>query len=53
MTTNIPPHNINEVIAGLKALIDNPDMGIGELMTHIPGPDFPTYGPYLRDQGHF
>ncbi len=44
MTTNIPPHNINEVINGLKALIDNPDMGIRDLMAHIPGPDFPTYG---------
>jgi len=44
MTTNIPPHNINEVINGLKALIDNPDMGIRDLMEHIPGPDFPTYG---------
>jgi DNA gyrase subunit A len=44
MTTNIPPHNITEVIGGLTALIDNPEMGIRDLMEHIPGPDFPTYG---------
>ncbi|OQY00689.1 MAG: DNA gyrase subunit A [Desulfobacteraceae bacterium 4572_130] len=44
MTTNIPPHNINEIINSLKALIDNPDISISELMHHIPGPDFPTYG---------
>ena len=44
MTTNIPPHNMNEVIDGLKALIDNPEMSIRDLMEHIPGPDFPTYG---------
>ncbi|MCP3941142.1 MAG: DNA gyrase subunit A [Desulfobacteraceae bacterium] len=44
MTTNIPPHNINEVIGGLKALIDNPEMGIRDLMEYIPGPDFPTCG---------
>ncbi len=44
MTTNIPPHNINEVIGGLKALIDNPEMNIRELMEYIPGPDFPTHG---------
>ena len=42
MATNIPPHNLTEVIAGLKALIDDPAIGLEELMTHIPGPDFPT-----------
>lgn len=51
MTTNIPPHNINEVISGLKALIDNPDMDIEELMTHIPGPDFPTFGHIYGTKG--
>ncbi|WP_022664633.1 DNA gyrase subunit A [Desulfospira joergensenii] len=51
MTTNIPPHNINEVINGLKALIDNPEMDIPELMTHIPGPDFPTYGHIYGTKG--
>ena len=44
MATNIPPHNLSEVIGGLVALIENPDMTIKELMKHIPGPDFPTAG---------
>jgi DNA gyrase subunit A len=51
MTTNIPPHNIREVAAGIKALIDEPDMEIQELMHHIPGPDFPTYGHIYGTQG--
>lgn len=42
MATNIPPHNLNEVVTGCLALIDNPDITIDELMTYIPGPDFPT-----------
>ena len=42
MATNIPPHNLAETIDACVALIDNPDAGIGELMTHIKGPDFPT-----------
>ncbi|MCG8684431.1 MAG: DNA gyrase subunit A [Desulfobacterales bacterium] len=53
MTTNIPPHNINEVIEGLKALIDNPDMDTRALMEHIPGPDFPTYGHIYGTKGIF
>ena len=44
MATNIPPHNLNEVIDGCLALIANPDMSVDELMQHIPGPDFPTHG---------
>ncbi|QJD57754.1 DNA gyrase subunit A [Pseudomonas sp. gcc21] len=44
MATNIPPHNLTEVINGCLALIANPDMSIDELMEHIPGPDFPTAG---------
>jgi len=44
MATNIPPHNLSEVIDGLVALIDNPNLTIKELMRHIPGPDFPTAG---------
>ncbi|WP_417796868.1 DNA gyrase subunit A [Stutzerimonas nitrititolerans] len=44
MATNIPPHNLGEVIDGCLALIANPDISIDELMTHIPGPDFPTAG---------
>jgi len=42
MATNIPPHNITEVINGCLALIDNPDITFEELLEHIPGPDFPT-----------
>jgi len=44
MATNIPPHNINEVISACLALIENPDYSIPDLMQHIPGPDFPTAG---------
>ncbi len=44
MATNIPPHNLTEVINGCLALIRNPDMSIDELMEYIPGPDFPTAG---------
>ncbi|WP_313110338.1 DNA gyrase subunit A [Stutzerimonas nitrititolerans] len=44
MATNIPPHNLGEVIDGCLALIANPDISIDELMTYIPGPDFPTAG---------
>ncbi len=42
MATNIPPHNLNEVINACLATIDNPDITIAELMEHIPGPDLPT-----------
>jgi len=42
MATNIPPHNLNEIIAGAMALMDNPDLDIDGLMEHISGPDFPT-----------
>lgn len=44
MATNIPPHNLNEVIAACIAVINNPDCDLAELMEHIPGPDFPTWG---------
>jgi DNA gyrase subunit A len=44
MATNIPPHNLSEVIDGLVALIESPNLTIKELMKHIPGPDFPTAG---------
>ncbi len=42
MATNIPPHNLGEVVNACLALIDTPDLSIEELMQHIPGPDFPT-----------
>src|SRR5688500_5286726 len=44
MATNIPPHNIGEIVDGLVALVDNPGLTIKELMKYIPGPDFPTAG---------
>ncbi|MFK8047606.1 MAG: DNA gyrase subunit A [Halioglobus sp.] len=42
MATNIPPHNLTEVVSGCLATIDNPEITVDELMEHIPGPDFPT-----------
>jgi len=51
MATNIPPHNLGEVASGLAALIDNPAITVEELMTHIPGPDFPTGGFILGREG--
>ncbi len=44
MATNIPPHNMREVIDAVIYLMDNPDCAIADLMSHIKGPDFPTYG---------
>lgn len=44
MATNIPPHNLGEVVDGLVAMVENPDITIKQLMKHIPGPDFPTGG---------
>ncbi len=44
MATNIPPHNLTEVIAAIKATIDNPDITWQDLLEYIPGPDFPTGG---------
>ncbi len=44
MATNIPPHNLSEVVDGLVAMVENPDITVKELMKHIPGPDFPTGG---------
>src|SRR5512139_751154 len=51
MATNIPPHNMTETIHALTALIDNPEISIAELMTHIPGPDFPTGGFIFGKEG--
>ena len=44
MATKIPPHNLREVASGLKALIDNPDISIAELLDYVKAPDFPTGG---------
>jgi DNA gyrase subunit A len=51
MATNIPPHNLGEVIDACVALIDNPALGIDDLIGIIPGPDFPTGGVILGRQG--
>lgn len=51
MATNIPPHNLGEVIDACIALIDNPALGIDDLMNIVPGPDFPTGGIILGRQG--
>jgi len=51
MATNIPPHNLGEIIEGTVALIDNPGMEIEQLMEIIPGPDFPTGGIILGRSG--
>jgi DNA gyrase subunit A len=51
MATNIPPHNLNEICEAIKALIDQPDLTSMALMTHVPGPDFPTAGIIYGTQG--
>lgn len=51
MATKIPPHNLTELINGIIAMIDNPEIEISELMEHIPGPDFPTGGFIYGRQG--
>ncbi len=51
MATNIPPHNLGEVVDAIATLIDNPDATADDLMTHITGPDFPTGGVILGTAG--
>ena len=51
MATNIPPHNLGEVIDAVRAYLDNPAITVDELLTHIPGPDFPTGGLLLGTSG--
>jgi DNA gyrase subunit A len=51
MATNIPPHNLGEVVDGCIAYIDNPAIAIEDLIQHIPGPDFPTGGVILGKSG--
>ena len=51
MATNIPPHNLTEVINGTLAQMENPDITVEELMEHIPGPDFPTQGIINGSEG--
>ena len=50
MATNIPPHNLGEVLDGLMHIIDNPDAGVDELMQFIKGPDFPTGGTIYNEK---
>jgi DNA gyrase subunit A len=51
MSTNVPPHNLREVAAGIKQLVIDPDCSIKDLMRHIKGPDFPTAGFVVGKQG--
>ncbi len=51
MATNIPPHNITEIIDGLLALIDNPDLSVDDLLAIVHGPDFPTGGLIMGRSG--
>ena len=51
MATNIPPHNLTEIINACLAIIDNPDIEVKDLMEHVPGPDFPTAGIINGTQG--
>lgn len=51
MATSIPPHNLGELIDGLVALIDNPDIPVAELMRYVRGPDFPTGGIVVGIEG--
>ncbi|NIR59187.1 MAG: DNA gyrase subunit A, partial [Gammaproteobacteria bacterium] len=44
MATNVPPHNLAETVNALIALIDDPMLGVAQLMEQVPGPDFPTAG---------
>lgn len=53
MATNMPPHNLNEVVDAVIALLDNPDMEIRELMEYVKGPDFPTGGIIYGRKGIF
>lgn len=51
MATNIPTHNLNEVVDAIKAVMDDPDISVPELMRFLPGPDFPTGGIILGSKG--
>src|SRR5215470_3871865 len=50
MATNIPPHNLREVVAALTAMIDDPDVDVKGLLKHVKGPDFPTGGEILNSK---
>ena len=50
MATNIPPHNLREIVAALVAMIDEPDLDVKDLLKHVKGPDFPTGGEMLNSK---
>src|SRR5213079_1468900 len=50
MATNIPPHNLSEVVAALTAMIDEPSLDVKGLLKHVKGPDFPTGGELLNSK---
>ncbi|HII88819.1 TPA: DNA gyrase subunit A, partial [Candidatus Woesearchaeota archaeon] len=50
MATNIPPHNAGEIIDGVIAVIDNPESTVDQIMHHVKGPDFPTFGSISRQE---
>ena len=51
MATNIPPHNLTEIVTACLTLLDNPDMTVDELIEHVPAPDFPTAGIIYGTEG--
>ncbi len=51
MSTNVPPHNLAEIAAGVRQLVVDPDCTVDDLMRHVPGPDFPTGGYVLGREG--
>ena len=51
MSTNVPPHNLDEIAAGVRQLVVDPDCSVDDLMRHIPGPDFPTGGFIVSREG--
>src|SRR5271170_2094765 len=51
MATNIPPHNLSEIVTGCLALLDNPEITVDELIEHVPAPDFPTAGIIFGTEG--
>src|SRR5271168_1816036 len=51
MATNIPPHNLPEIVTGCLALLDNPEITVDELIEHVPAPDFPTAGIIFGTEG--
>ncbi len=51
MATNIPPHNLTEIVTACLALLDNPDLTVDELIEHVPAPDFPTAGIIYGTEG--